>query len=166
MTSTLLLTDPYQPDTFTARTAGRLGGHLARLRASSLDRELAVGRSPESSRLLAIRAQRLVCPDLRAELARDLEHLLTQAHAGPSMRSPRAPLNRAAITSCEPQIRAVINALLAPLPVPASGPAMVSRLLSDGSGPVYHRRRSADLQAALTDAAAHLDPVRALVSCG
>lgn len=166
MTSTLLLSDPHRPDTFGARRQGRLAGRLAQLQASALDRRLALGASPESGHLLAIRAQQLVGLNHRAELAGDLERLLVRARGTPAMRSPRAALNRSAIARCEPQIRALINALWSPLPVPASGPAMVSWLLSDGCGPFYNRRRAADLPSALTVAASQLNPLRSLVSCG
>jgi hypothetical protein len=166
MTTTILLADPLRPDTFDGRTEGRLAGHAARLRGSGLDRRLAQGRSPESSRLLAIRAQQLVRIDQRIALARALESLLARARATPAMRSARAPLNRRAIISCEPQIRAVMNALLTPLPLCARGPATISWLLSDGAGPVFNRRRAADLEPALTDAMAQLDPLVGLVSCG
>jgi hypothetical protein len=52
----------------------------------------------------------------------------------------------------------MIEALLAPAPVSVRGPAMVSWLLSDGAGPLYDRRRSADVADALREAIAQLDP--------
>lgn len=80
------------------------------------------------------------------------------------MRSPRAPLNRGCIIAREPEIHEMINALLTPLPTPARGAAMVSWLLSDGTGPLFNRGRSADLGTALTEAIAQLDPSASLVS--
>jgi len=74
------------------------------------------------------------------------------------MRNPRAPLNRDCIIACEPEIREMIVALLAPLESPARGTAMVSRLLSDGSGPLYNRHHPADLGIAVAEAVAGLDP--------
>ena len=52
---------------------------LARVRASSLDRQLAAGCPAGSSRLLALRAREIVSPAGRRELARRWEHVLDQA---------------------------------------------------------------------------------------
>jgi len=49
---------------------------LARALSFRLDRRLAAGRSPESDRLLAARAQHLVSAATRHALADDWEHLL------------------------------------------------------------------------------------------
>jgi hypothetical protein len=79
------------------------------------------------------------------------------------MRSPRTPLDRNRIISCEPEIQAMVNALLTPLPTPARGAAMASWLLADGTGPLYNRR-SGDLGIALAEAIAHLDASVSLAS--
>ena len=57
----------------------------------------------------------------------------------------------------------MIDALLAPLATPARGTAIVSRLLSDGSGPLYNRHHRADLAIAVAEAVAGLDPSVSLV---
>jgi len=74
------------------------------------------------------------------------------------MRDPRVTLNRDCIVACEPDIREMLNALRDPLPISARGGAMVSWLLSDGTGPIYNRRRSAELGTAINEATAQLDP--------
>ncbi len=106
----------------------------------------------------------LVSPAIRCELAQNLANLLVQAHTPSGMRNPRVQLNRGCIVACEPEIHEMINAVLTPLPTSARGTAMVSWLLTDGTGPLYNRRCSAELGTALTRAIAQLDPSVFLVS--
>ncbi len=73
------------------------------------------------------------------------------------------PLCRDRIASAEPAVHAMLAALVAPLPVSAQGVAMASLLLSDGAGPLYNRRSSVDLVAAVHDVTAGLDPWASLV---
>jgi hypothetical protein len=156
--STLLLLDPDDPTQLTARRNRRWDRLVARLLASALDGKLAQGASPESSRLLAARAQMLVSPVFRGVLARNWEHLVRQAHRLPVMRNVRAPLNRAGIVECERAVQRMLDGLLAPGPTPVRGVAMASRLLRDGTGPLYNHRRCAELEDALGEAIAQLDP--------
>jgi hypothetical protein len=81
----------------------------------------------------------------------------------PVPRDPRVPLMRSNIVAHEPKIREMLTALLAPLPVPARGVAMAGQLLGDGAGALYDRRRSAELDAALSGTIAALDPERDLI---
>jgi len=161
--TTLLLIDPDHPGPLTARSNRRWGRLLARLLAPTLDRRLAQGRPSESSHLSAVRAQVLVSPAVRCALAQNWESLMVQARTPPAMRDPRVPVNRDAIIAGELDIRALLDALLASLPVPARGVAMASRLLADGAGPVYDRRHSADLGTAVREATAQLHPSVSLV---
>src|ERR1700727_1808026 len=89
---TLVLGDPFviQP----CRLVDRL---LARAFGASLDDQLAAGCSPESSRLLAARAQDIVSLPRRASLARSWDHVLQVALRAPTLRTPAVPLNAAAI---------------------------------------------------------------------
>jgi hypothetical protein len=135
---------------------------VGRLFPSTLDRQLAQGRSPESGLLLATRAQLLTARGTRRALAHSWENLLQQAGRPAGLRDPRAPVNREEVAACEPEIHALIGALRGPLPVPARGAAMASRLLSDGTGPVYNPHRAGQLQSALRDAIAQLDPAAPL----
>lgn len=100
----------------------------------------------------------LVSQANRGELAQDLNNLLVQARKPSAPNTLRVPLNRRAIIACEPHLRELISALLRPSPAPARGIAMVSWLLSDGTGPLFNPRRSAELVNALTDAHTQLDP--------
>jgi hypothetical protein len=161
--TTLLLIDPDHPGPLTARPNRRWGRLLARWLAPALDRRLAQGHPSESSHLSAVRAQVLVSPARRCALAQNWESLLVQARTPPVMRDPRVPVNRKGIIACEPDIRALLDALQAPLPVPARGVAMASLLLAHGAGPVYDRRPSADLGTAVREATAQLDPSVSLV---
>lgn len=133
---------------------------LARMFGASLDRQLAAGQAAESDRLLAARAQHIVSLPRRHALARDWEHLLEVAHRAPT---PAVPLCRDRIAAAEPGIRELIACLRAPLPVPAQGVAAASLLLTDATGPLYHRRSQAALDDLLGDAIAQLDPARPLL---
>jgi hypothetical protein len=99
---------------------------------------------------------------MRLELAQSWKNLLVHSRRSPVMRTPRVLLNREGIIAREADIREMLNALTDPLPTPARGMAMVSCLLSDGAGPLYDRRRSAELGTALREAIAQLDPSASL----
>jgi hypothetical protein len=133
---------------------------LARLHATSLDRQLAAGRSPESTRLLAVRAQQLVAPSARRALARNVEVLFERAQSPSATGRRPVPLCRDRITAAEGEWREMLASLVAPVPMAAQGVAMISRLLSDGAGPLYHPRCPTDLSAALWEATARLEPLR------
>ena len=156
--TTLLLIDADDPQRLTARGNRRWVRLVSRLLASSLDRQLAEGTSPESNLLLAARAHVLVTPVTRRALVEGWEGLLAQARRPAAMRSPRVPLNRESVTTCEPEIEEMVHALLNPLPIPARGTAMASWLLRNGAGPTYNRHRSGEMRIALRQAITHLDP--------
>ena len=144
-------------------------GILARVFGASLDTLLAVGCSPESSRLLTARARQLASLPERTAVARSWEHLLRVAQHAPqgrrtgSLAAAAVPVRTERIVSAEPAIRDLISRLAAPLPVPARGVAMARLLLSDATGPVYSRRSRADLTAEVEAAAAQLDPALPLM---
>ncbi len=161
--ATLLITDPRRRR-LSARLSRRRTRLLARLLAPSLDRHLAKGEAPESALLLAARAQMLVAPETRRALAEGWQDVLTQAHQPTVMGDRRVPVNRDSVIACEAHMRAMVDALVVPLPVPARGAAMASWLLSDGAGPVYDRRRSSELDRAVQETIAQLDPWAALAS--
>jgi hypothetical protein len=162
--TTLVLIDPCGPARLRARCNRRWTRLLARILASPLDSRLARGCAPESHRLLAARAHLLVSPALRHELTQSWTNLLTRASTPSTMRDPRGPLNRTGIIACERDIAGMLELLAAPLPIGAGGVAMAGDLLSDGTGPVYDRRRSADLAAAIRAVVERLDPSAPLLS--
>ncbi len=161
--TTLLFVDPDDGQRLTSRSDRGWARFLARLLACSLDRRLAHGDPPESSRLLAVRAHLLVSPATCRALIQNWQGLLLQASTPTVMRDPRIPFNRDRVIACEPDIEEMLGALSAPLPIPARGVAMASWLLTDGTGPLYDRRRSDGLAAVLRETIAQLDPARSLV---
>lgn len=160
--ATLLLIDADDPQQLAARYNRGWARLVSRSFASSLDRQLAEGRSPESNLLLAARAHALVAPSTRRGLAQGWQNLLKQARRSPTMRSPRVRLNCESITACEPEIQQMIDALLNPLPIPARGVATASWLLCNGAGPIYNRHSPAELSVPLREAIKHLDPAISL----
>jgi hypothetical protein len=155
---TLVLGDPLviRP----VRLADRL---LARSLGASLDQQLATGTPPESSRVLAARAQDIVSLPHRESLARSWDHLLRVARRGPIHRTPAVPLNATAILAAEPAIRELVERLTAPLPVPAQGVAAATTPLTDATSPVYGRQSPDALASLLDDAINQLDPARPLM---
>jgi hypothetical protein len=155
---TLDLDDPFviEPRRLTDRL-------LARVYGASLDDQLAEGRPPESTRLLAARARHIVALPRRTSLARSWDHLLRVARRGPSRPTPAVPLRSGAILAAEPAIRELIERLTAPLPVSAQGVAAASVLLTNANSPVYNRHSPCTLAALLQAAINQLDPAQPLM---
>jgi hypothetical protein len=147
--ATLLVIDPSNSECLTERSNPPWLRLAVRLRASSLDRRLAQGDSPESSRLLAARAQVLVSPANLTALAGCWENVLRQSHRSPAARDPRARLNRGCIVACETEIERLVDALMKPRPVTARGVASAALLLADGTGPLCDRSSRSDELAVL-----------------
>jgi hypothetical protein len=68
-------------------------------------------------------------------------------------RPPRVPLRLERISQSAPLLAALAARLLEPRPVPVQGVAMVSRLLADGTGPLYREACRDDLDAIIERAA-------------
>jgi hypothetical protein len=132
----------------------------AALLGASLDDKLAEGHAPDTSPLLAARAQSLVSLTKRRALADNWLALLVEARGPVKFLNPSVPLVRGRIIAAQAQIEALAEALLAPMPT-SRGVAMASSLLSDGSGPIYYSACSVDLASTLREIIAHLDPVTA-----
>jgi hypothetical protein len=132
---------------------------LARCLAERLDRKLAEGASPEASAALAARAMRLTSLDFRRALAASLRRIvlatgepalvwpaqLAASKSPGAARPPRVPLRHARISQSALLLAEVATRLAAPGPVPARGVAMVTRLLSEGTGPLYREASRDDL---------------------
>jgi len=69
-------------------------------------------------------------------------------------RPPRTPLRLERVSQSAPLLAELASRLAGPGPVPVQGVAMVSRLLAEGTGPLYHASCREDLGAIL-DRAAH-----------
>ena len=131
---------------------------LTKLRARSLDAQLAAGASPDDAWFRAVRAAALVAPTYRLALAGDWENLLERARGPQPVAGARVPLARARILAAEDEIGQLVAALRSRLPVPVRGAAMANLLITDGRGPVYNRRSTRDLGAAVREAVRFLDP--------
>jgi hypothetical protein len=137
---------------------------LVRWGEFSLDAKLASGFSPDAERLLALRARALVSLETRLMLANDWDHLLTVAPSRSTFFNARVPICRDRVLAAESEIRQMMVALRAPLPVPVRGVAMASHLLTDGAGPIYSRRSVMDLSEMLRSATRHMDPTADLLA--
>ena len=130
----------------------------SRALGASLDRQLAAGREPEESRLLAARAQDTVAPRRREQLARYWERVLSAAaRPAPALRNA-APLRRGPVLAAEPAITELAGLLRAPLPVSARGVAIARLLLTDAGGPLYWSAAPESLGVALRAAITRLSP--------
>jgi hypothetical protein len=173
-----------------ATSASPLNRLMARVRASRLDGDLADGALPDATVALALRAQRLIAPRARREVAEGARRLLaaamqapatgrSQEHAADGLRVPSARRLRMPSTRplrvpvCEDRVREsaeelsdLIRRLLADAPVAARGVALASELLSDGSGPLYHRANTDDARTRIREAIDALDPAAGMISLG
>ncbi len=131
---------------------------LTRLRASSLDAELAAGASPDSSVELALRAGQLCRPSYRRLLCHGLARVLATA-AGPARSMRKIPVDRRAVRDARAELEAVAECLGAAGPVGVRGVARVSKLLTDGTGPLYQASRPGRLRNELRAALGALDPL-------
>jgi hypothetical protein len=120
----------------------------ARALTVSLDRELAAGCPPGFSPALAIRAREIVSSAGRGELARRWANVLDFASRGPYPRSPRA-LRCGAVVAAAAELQEMISVLSGGLPIDARGAAMASRILTDGTGPLYNPRSDVQLGTAV-----------------
>jgi|HubBroStandDraft_4_1064222.scaffolds.fasta_scaffold120333_2 hypothetical protein len=131
---------------------------LMRLRGFRLDQELARGASPEASVELALRAQLLVRPRHRSELARSMGRLLSTAQGPPYGGRLLVPVCRDQVRECEDELGELIGRLRARGPVAARGVAQAGLLLADASGPLYRCSTRDDLRAMVREAAEALIP--------
>jgi hypothetical protein len=150
---TLVIDDPrvIRPYRLTDRVRARLLG-------ASLDRQLAAGRAPESSGMLAARARHIVQLRRRQSAASDWDHLLAVARRLAGNPGMARRIRVGEIVAAQPAIRELAGRLRMPLPVTAQGVAMAKVLLTDGTGPVYSEHSRITLTAALESAITQLDP--------
>jgi hypothetical protein len=138
-----------------AYAAGRRDRLLARIRAGGLDRQLAVGASPDSGIGLALRAQVLVGMRARHDVARGAQRILSTVAGG----RMAAPVCRDRVRDCEAELSELISRLLAPGPVSAQGVAQALALFTDARGPLYYRASPVDLRTKLRAAVDALSPL-------
>jgi hypothetical protein len=162
-TADVLIVDPCGNGSLTLRPHRTGDRALARAFGPTLDRRLAAGRSPESSRLIAARANRIVELECRVSLAGDWERILDIARRRPSSHAGALRVRRDMVAAAEPEIRQLIGCLREPLPVPARGVAMARVLLTDGTGPLFSRLSRITLRESVTRALSLLDPALPLL---
>jgi hypothetical protein len=134
---------------------------VSRVRATRLDRDIAAGVSPDSSPVLALRAQALVQPSMRRLLAGRVRQVLTEATGDDALRflDPRIPVQRDRVVDATDALRSLIERLLLPGPVPARGVAVARLVLTDGAGPLYNPSCPDDLRARVQAAVEQLEPL-------
>ena len=131
----------------------------ARLRFASLDEALADGAEPESRPALALRAQRLISPRMRRQLASSLRWYADQARR--RRAQSRATFPAAAppphasglhVAGAADELLKLADLLEGSEPVDARGVALACVLLTDGGSPL-HRNLGAKRLAAMARAA-------------
>jgi hypothetical protein len=138
-----------------AYTAGLWQRLAARILADRLDRELAAGASPDSSPMLALRAQVLVGTRFRRGVAAGAQRILDAA-AG---RRLPVPVSRSRVRASSAELSELIRKLVAPGPVSAQGVAAARTLLTDACGPIFQQDCCSDLRASVRAVIDVLDPV-------
>jgi hypothetical protein len=136
-----------------AHTVRPLDLLLVRWRAFRLDCDLAGGASPDATVPLALRARMLVREPARRDLAQNASRVLAAAMHAPEAGRLPVPVCRDRVRDCSAEFGELIGRLLAPGPVSARGMAKARVLLTDASGPLYHRASADDLRARVRDAA-------------
>ena len=126
-------------------------------RRDELDERLVHGADPGADPLVARRAAQLRSPSTRIQLADTLENALVEARKSWSI-SARLPLRRAEVRACADDVLTVAGRLRDNQPIDVAGAAMVSRLVFDGTGPLY-RNGPTTLRYALRSARLALDPI-------
>jgi hypothetical protein len=152
-------------DVFTAVSGTEWGRLLplwsrcgAKVFGPSLDDQLADGEGPDANAFLTARALYLSSWQLRRSIANSWLDLLIQARERVTPFDPRIRPIRRRVFDAEYQIRALADALVAPLTT-IKGVAMASSLLGDGAGPLYNPGNVDDLQSALRDVVRELNPL-------
>jgi hypothetical protein len=123
----------------------------------SVDKELADGGDPVRSPALALRARQLVSEGSRRQLATGLERLVEDAKRVAPARAIAVPVPRHEIVGAQTCLLSIAASLRDDRPVYARGMALLSRRLSDGSGPAYNPHAGDSLREAVAVAAGALD---------
>jgi hypothetical protein len=116
------------------RTGTRLRVWLQR---AALDRRIAEGEDLEAAPDLRLRAEQLVSPRSRRELACGIDRLIEEAEHPPSGLSARAPFRREAVGDLRAQLRGLAADLRAGRPACARGVALTRLLLTESGSPLH-----------------------------
>ncbi|HTX10218.1 MAG TPA: hypothetical protein VME22_16475 [Solirubrobacteraceae bacterium] len=134
--TTLLLTRGSDPRVVQVRRSGVCARLLVRARALALDHALAKGASPDSSAALSLRAQRLISPRHRVDVAHRFRGLLRAAGRPVHPFDPALPVATQVLLVQE-LIEEVVEVLESDEAIDARGVAGLEVLLRDGAGPLY-----------------------------
>ena len=148
---------PEASATLAARALRLTSDGFRRDLAASLQRILAAaGQPPALTRApaAAARPPRAACAALpgRPEAGHPAGPRPAAALPPAAARPPRIPLALARVRRSAPLLAALASRLADPGPVPVQGVALVSRLLADGTGPLYHDACRDDLGAIIEQA--------------
>ena len=105
------------------------------MRAGSLDQALIAGADPAASRALAARAELLGARETRGALADAIELLVARARGPRPLRAPLA--DRTAVLANARELDSLALRLRGPETLHVRGIAIVSQLLTDGTGPLH-----------------------------
>jgi hypothetical protein len=108
-----------------------------RLRRWSLDDRLAEGEDAAASAELALRAEQLVSPKVRLELADELCRTVRAAEQPPRPLSAALPLQREPVLRARERMIELADDLAFGPEINPRGVALVERLLRDGGSPLY-----------------------------
>jgi hypothetical protein len=126
------------------------------LRRQTLDRNLAHGADPSTTPELSRRARQLTSRRRRNSLARAIRNLIQAAEDPRHPYSAAAPLQRREILSERGFLLELADDLAGDDELGARGIALVERLLTDGTSPVYGPSPDGTLHTALVHARATL----------
>jgi hypothetical protein len=126
-------------------------------RRDELDEQLVRGADPSADPYLARRAGQLRARSTRIQFADALEIALRETRKAWSI-SARLPLRRVAVRECADDLIALARRLRDDAPIDVQGAAMVSRLVFDGTSPLY-RDGAISLRYAVRSARLALDPI-------
>ncbi len=127
--------------------AGRRLRLTVALHRHRLDNELARGADRGSSPALGLRAAQLVEDRTRRRIARSLRSAVREAESPRAPFGSAVPVRRDTTAAVRSAMLGLAERLEGPLPVSAEGVARALGLLTDGTGPLYHR----EAQVALAD---------------
>ena len=102
-----------------------------------IDERLAHGEDPAASAELALRAQQLLSPKVRLELAHDLCRIIEEAEGPPKPFSSAVPVQREPVLHARECLVELADDLAFGSEINARGVAVVERLLRDGASPLY-----------------------------
>lgn len=156
--ATLLVTRRSSSSYVSCKRGGLGRRVLTRLRAWSLDSQLARGACPDTSAALSLRAHQLIGVTERRRLAREIASVLREACRSPWMQDWEVPIYRRQVLAARTDLCELADRLLTPMPVDACGVAQVQMLLRDGGGPIYWPSQGDALQRAVCAAIDALEP--------